>query len=260
MPTNNSGKKVFITGGTSGLGLALAKRYAQDGWTVGICGRQLAKLPDLTPWPQIVPYEVDVTNRASLQQAVQDFAPEGLDLMVANAGISMGTKNPLPDFGGLRRILATNVEGTINAIEVALTSMLPKKAGQIALTASVAGMVGLPSAAAYSASKAYLLKLGEALNLDLKQYGIKVTTIAPGFIDTPLTRQNKHRMPFLMPVEKGAFYYKRAVDQQKSFYIFPWTMRWLMIFLERIPRWLYRALMRVAAPIFYGLPQTRHPR
>ena len=226
---------------------------------MGVCGRNLAKLPDLSPWPSLTPYQVDVTDLASLRQAVQDFAPDGLDIMVANAGISMGNKHPLPNFAGIRRILATNVEGTINALEVALEQMLPRQAGQIVLTASVAGMVGLPSAAAYSASKAYLIKLGEALNLDLKDQGIWVTTIAPGFVDTPLTRQNKHRMPFLLPVEKGAYYYKKAIDQKKSFYIFPWTMRWMMLFLERIPRCLYRGLMRIAAPIFYGLGKAPHP-
>ena len=118
-------------------------------------------------------------------------------------------------------------------------------------------MVGLPSAAAYSASKAYLLKLGESLNLDLKPVGITVTTIAPGFVDTPLTRKNQHRMPFLIPVEQGAAAYKKAIDQKKSFYIFPWKMRWTMIFLERSPRCCYRLIMRLATPIFYRQKKER---
>ena len=251
MAVEASGKNVFITGGTSGIGLALAKLYAQDGWRVGICGRDLKKLPDLRAWPLIFSYQVDVTNLAALRQAVQNFAPAGVDLMIANAGISMGDKQPLPNFAGIREILAINVGGTLNALEVALEKMLPQKKGHLVLTASVAGMVGLPSAAAYSASKAYLLKLGESLSLDLKDFGITVTTIAPGFIDTPLTRKNKHRMPFMLTVEQGAAAYKKAIGQGKSFYIFPWKMRWLMMFLERMPRCCYRAIMRVAAPIFY---------
>ena len=250
-------KQVFITGGTSGIGFALAKLYAQEGWRVGICGRDLTKLPDLKAWPLIFPYQVDVTNLAALRQAVNNFAPAGVDLMIANAGISVGDKKPLPDFADIRNILATNVGGALNALEVALEKMIPQKKGQVVLTASVAGMVGLPSAAAYSASKAYLLKLGESLNLELKPVGITVTTIAHGFVDTPLTRKNQHRMPFLIPVEQGAAAYKKAIDQKKSFYIFPWKMRWTMIFLERIPRCCYRLIMRLATPIFYRQKKER---
>ena len=257
MSVNQLGKNVFITGGTSGLGWALAKLYAQEGWRVGICGRDLSKLPDLRPWPLIFPYQVDVTNLLALRQAVQNFAPAGVDLMIANAGISMGDKQPLPNFTGIRDILATNVGGTLNALEVAFEKMILRRQGQLVITASVAGMVGLPSAAAYSASKAYLLKLGESLALDLKPLGITVTTIAPGFVDTPLTRKNRHRMPFIMNVESAAKAYKKAIERHKSFYIFPWKMRWLMMFLERMPRCCYRGIMRIAAPIFYRRPKNK---
>ena len=125
--------------------------------------------------------------------------------------------------------------------------MMPVKSGHIVVTASVAGLVGLPGAGPYSASKAAVLKLCESYNLDLKKFGINVTAILPGFIDTPLTRKNDHSMPFLMNVDEAARRIKKAVEQKKAIFIFPLPMKIVMYFLDRMPRVLYRKFMSIKA-------------
>jgi short-subunit dehydrogenase len=241
--------KIFITGGTTGLGWALATLYARENHKIGICGRDLTKLPPnwQKEFPQITAYVADVTERPLLQHVIREFAQGELDIMIANAGISMGNKSPLPDFAATRKILDINVGGVLNCLETALDIMLPRKKGQLVLIGSVAGMVGLPATAAYSASKAYVLKLGESYALDLKHLGIHVTTIAPGFIDTPLTRKNKHPMPFMISLESGACKIKSAIDKRKTFYAFPWKMSLTLGILERLPRSWYRLIMGLVA-------------
>ena len=235
--------KVFITGATSGIGLELAKLYVEEGHAVGVCGRDLSKLPDNLE-PTIRAYKCDVLDRDALHKAVSNFAKDGPDIMVANAGISVGKKTQKPDFDMSRRVVEINVIGVLNAFEVALEYMFPRRSGHIVGISSVAGLVGLPRASAYSASKASVLKLCESYSIDFKEVGIDVTCICPGFIDTPLTRKNIHHMPFLMSAQDGAQHVKRAIDTKKNLYIFPWQMKIIMMLLEKIPRCLYRLLMQ----------------
>lgn len=240
---------IFITGGTTGIGWALAKAYLAEGHRVGICGRDLSKLPsDLKKtYPELFCYQVDVKNLKELESAVDDFSQGRLDIIFANAGRSVGSKTKTPNFEMAREVININVNGVLNTIEVALKYMMPSKSGQIVVTASVAGLVGLPGAGPYSASKAAVLKLCESYNLDLKKFGISVTAILPGFVDTPLTRKNDHSMPFLMDVEEAARRIKKAVAQRKAIFIFPLPMKIVMYFLDRMPRWLYRQFMSIKA-------------
>lgn len=238
---------IFITGGTSGIGWALAKAYLAEGHRVGICGRDLSKLPkDLTTtYPKLSCYQVDVKNLKELEAAVDDFSQGKLDIMFANAGRSVGSKTKMPNFELAREVIDINVNGVLNTFEVALKHMMPAESGHIVVTASVAGLVGLPGAGPYSASKAAVLKLCESFNLDLKKYGINVTAILPGFVDTPLTRKNDHEMPFLMNVDEAARRIKKAVEQKKAIFIFPLPMKLAMYLLDRMPRFLYRRIMSV---------------
>lgn len=236
---------IFITGGTTGIGLALAELYLKEGHRVGICGRNLSKFPSeiKNKYKQLSCYEVDVTNREELQKAIEDFAGADLDMIVANAGRSVGSKSKVPKLGVSNEVIDINVKGVLNAFDIALQTMLPRKKGHLVATASVAGFVGLPGAAAYSASKAAVLKLCESYNIDLKKHGIAVTAIAPGFVDTPLTQKNNHKMPFLMTVDKAAVLIKRAIDNKKALYVFPFRMKIIMTILDKMPRSMYRALM-----------------
>lgn len=238
-------KKVFITGGTTGIGWELAKAYARDGYTVGVCGRDPSKLPAnyQQDFPSVKAYAIDVVEPEPLIAAVNDFAPEGLDVMIANAGIGVGSKKRDPNFAAQRRVFAVNVGGVINAFEAAFPKMLAKKSGQLVAVASVAGFVGLPGNGAYSGSKAAVIKLCESMQLDMRGTGIDVTCICPGFIDTPLTQKNDHPMPFLMPAHKGAQMIKNAIDNKTKLFLFPLPMKIVMTILDKMPRALYRFVM-----------------
>ncbi|WP_164848232.1 SDR family NAD(P)-dependent oxidoreductase [Halobacteriovorax sp. HLS] len=239
--------KIFITGGTTGIGLAIAKKYLEEGHSVGVCGRDPSKLDQdvKSKYPKLQVYKADVTDREELISAVDSFSEGRLDLMLANAGRSVGSKNKEPDFKASRAVIEINVLGVLNTFEAALKNMLPNKSGHLAAIASVAGMVGLPGASSYSASKAAVIKLCESYSLDLGQWGINVSCIAPGFIDTPLTKKNDHDMPWLMDVDVAATKIKKALDNKKELYVFPWQMKTVIYFLDRMPRWMYRRVMRL---------------
>ena len=236
---------IFITGGTTGIGLSLAKLYLEEGHRVGICARNLDKFPAeiKNKYKELKCYQVDVVNREELRAAIFDFANGDLDMIFANAGRSVGVKSKTPQFSVANDIIDINVKGVLNTFEFALELMLPRKKGHLVATASVAGFMGLPGAGAYSASKAAVLKLCESYAIDLKHSGIYVTAIAPGFVDTPLTRQNNHKMPFLMSSDKAAKLIKRALEKKKALYVFPLLMRIIVAILEKMPRSWYRRLM-----------------
>ncbi len=236
---------IFITGGTTGIGLALAQLYLEEGHRVGICARNLEKFPSeiKNKYKLLKCYQVDVVNREELRTAIFDFAQGNLDIIFANAGRSVGAKSKTPLFSVANNIIDINVKGVLNAFEAALEIMVPQKRGHLVATASVAGFIGLPGAGAYSASKAAVLRLCESYSIDLKPVGINVSAIAPGFIDTPLTKQNNHKMPFIMSSQKAAKLIKKAVEKKKVLYLFPMRMKIIVTILEIIPRSWYRALM-----------------
>ena len=246
-------KTIFITGGTTGIGWCLAQRYATAGYAVGICGRNAKKLPTnfATEYPAITFYQLDVTDKPSLKTAITDFITQHgnrLDIMLANAGRSTGSKQQMPNFDTLENIIDINLKGVTNAFGIATELFLKQTGpikGHLVAIGSVAGFVGLPGAAAYSASKAAVLTLCESLAIDFPGYGIDVTAIAPSFIDTPLTQQNDHKMPFIMSAEKAAQLIKNAIDQRKQLYIFPLPMRLFIGAAALLPRSWYRALMRL---------------
>lgn len=239
--------KIYITGGTTGIGLDLALLYVKQGHQVAICGRDKSKLsPEiLAENKNLSFYEVDVTKAKELRESVANFAPLGLDIMIANAGIALGNKTIIPDFNRARQVIDININGVINAFEAALPRMIENKKGHLVATASVAGFVGLPGASSYCASKAAVLTLCESLSLDLRQFNIDVTALAPGFIDTPLTRVNHHPMPFLMSSKKAAPMIQKAIESKKTLYAFPWQMSILMKTLKVLPRFIYRYIFTI---------------
>lgn len=242
-------QSVFITGGSTGIGLELAKLYAAHDYKVGICARSPDKLPNnfQHDHPNILFFTADVTSKISVANAVREFLQTidaELNIMIANAGRSTGSKMQLPAFNVVENVINTNLYGVLNTFAIATEIFLKQQHGQLVSIASVAGMVGLPGAAAYSASKAAVLALGESLALDLPKYGITVTTIAPGFIDTPLTQKNDHGMPFMMTASKAAVKIKRAIDKKVALYVFPWQMHLLITIAKIMPRCCYRFLMR----------------
>lgn len=241
-------KAVFITGGTTGMGLELAKYYQERGWKVGVCARDRSKFERNfeTQRENVYFYEVDVANRESLKAAVQDFSSSiGLDLMIANAGIGYKSKTKVPDFEYSYKMVGINFLGVMHAFEAALGIMIPRQKGHLVVISSLAGFNGLPGVSAYSATKAAVQKYAESLCLDMKQFNINVTTICPGFVETPLTSTNPHPMPFLVKAPKAAKLIARAIEKKKMQYSFPFVFSVVVRFLSMLPRTWYRTIMTV---------------
>lgn len=237
---------VFITGGTTGIGMELAKFYLAKGWKVGICGRDRHKFQTHFQGQEdrLHFYEVDVTEREKLKSAIIEFSrPTGLDLVIANAGIGFKQKTKVPDWNYSYKMVEINLLGVMHTFEAALEVMIPQGHGHLAAVSSLAAFNGLPGVAAYSATKAAVIKLCESFSLDLKKFNINVTTVCPGFIATPLTEHHTHPMPFLMSAPKAASKIAGAIERKKLIYAFPFFFSTIVRFIGILPRSFYRTLM-----------------
>jgi short-subunit dehydrogenase len=244
-------KRIFITGASSGIGAALAQRYAQEGAMLGLVARRQELLEELRaslPHPERHRiYVLDVTDHAALAAAAEDFiaVAGGIDVVIANAGISRGTLTEYAeDLPVFQRILETNVLATVATFTPFIATMKAQaQAGnrdcRLVGIGSVAGIRGLPGAEAYSASKAAVISYCESLRVELRASGVKVVTIAPGYIDTPMTQVNTYPMPFLMPVERFAEKAVAMIDAGVSYRVIPWQMGVVAKLLRLLPNWLY---------------------
>ena len=239
--------RVFITGASSGIGAALAREYAAQGASLGLVGRRREVLDALVaqlPNPQRHSvYALDVTNHAALAAAAHQFIARhgGADIVIASAGVSGGTLTEhAEDQRAFDTIMSTNVGATAATFAPFIASM-KVQAGPRRLVGigSVAGIRGLPGAGAYSASKAAVLCYCESLRVELRDSGIKVVTIAPGYIATPMTEHNSYPMPFLMPVARFAAAATRAIARGDSYRVIPWQMGIVAKLLRMLPNALY---------------------
>jgi short-subunit dehydrogenase len=239
---------VFITGASSGIGAALAEVYARSGATVGLVARRPEALEAvraaLAPahGAAHVAYPVDVADRSQLAAAAAAFmAHAGTpDVVIANAGISRGVSIEYPeDLKVIEDILTTNVLATAATFAPFIKAMRARPRGRLVAIASVAGIRGLPGSAAYSASKAAVIAMAESLRVELRSSNIRVVTIAPGFIKTPMTQGNPYAMPFLMPVERFAVLAKRAIERGDSYRVIPWQMGLVAKLLRLMPNAVY---------------------
>jgi len=190
-------------------------------------------------------YPLDVTDTAALAAAAQDFMlHHGVpDIVIANAGISAGTRADLgADIAVLSRILHTNVVGLAATLQPFVAPMRERGNGVLAGIASVAGFRGRAGAGAYCASKSAAITWLEALRLELHSSGVAVVTICPGYVATPLTAGNRHRLPFLLDAPQAARRIARAIAAKKRLAIMPWQMRMVFFVLRRMPNWLYDRL------------------
>ena len=239
--------RVFITGASSGIGEALARHYAARGCTLGLVARRgehIAALAASLPGQHAV-FPLDVADGSALAAAATTFiAQHGLpDIVIANAGISVGTlTGEAEDTAVLERIMAVNVLGLANTLQPFISPMRQARKGTLVGIASVAGIRGLPGAGAYSASKAAAISLLESTRVELRGSGLKLVTIAPGYIETPMTAKNTYRMPFIMPVDEAARRMARAIDRGVSYTVIPWQMGIVAKLLRLLPNPLFDAL------------------
>ena len=186
-------------------------------------------------------YQVDVTDPRAIAAAAEDF---GLpDLVIANAGVSAGTSGEdLRDVAHLRRLLEVNVAGVAVTLAAFAPAMRRAGRGTLACIASVAGFRGLAGNGAYSASKAAAIAWTESLRTEMHGSGVSVVCICPGYIDTPMTRVNRFRMPFLLSAEEAARRIARAIERRPRLAVVPWQMALVAVALRAMPGWLYDRL------------------
>jgi len=234
---------VFITGASSGIGQALAWRFYQAGYDLALVARRLETMQQ---WLQqqgldttrVGLYCADVTDMDSIiAAALQCQEQQGLpDVVIANAGISIGMDTSVrADLDVMAQTFATNNIGMAATFHAFANAMCKRRSGTLVGIGSVAGIRGLPGHAAYCASKAAVIAYCESLRGELRASGVEVVTVCPGYIDTPLTRQNRYGMPFLMPVTDFAERAFRAIEAGDSYRVIPWQMGWVAKLLRLLP-------------------------
>jgi short-subunit dehydrogenase len=239
--------KVFLTGASSGIGEALARRYAAAGATLGLVARRgdfLAGLKSSLSSP-CETYACDVRDGAALRSAADDFLTRhGIpDLVIANAGVSMGNLTEYPeDAQTFREVLDINVIGLVNTFHPFVVPMRTRGSGRLVGIASVAGFRGIPGSTAYSASKAAAIRYLEGLRVEMRATGVGVTTICPGYIATPMTGRNPYRMPFIIGADDAAGRFIRVIEAGKSYAVIPWQMAIVGRILGVLPNAIYDRL------------------
>jgi hypothetical protein len=240
---------VFLTGASSGIGAALAAEFARRGATLGLVARRKEALDALiaTLPGRHLAYGVDVTDSEAIIAAGRAFEAStgGADVVVANAGISVGVRTEYhEDLAQFRRVFATNVLAMAETFHPFIAPMKARRRGTLVGIASVSGIRGLPGSEAYCASKSAVITYCESLRVELAKHGVKVVTISPGFIRTPLTAKNPYGMPFLMEADEFARRAAAAMIAGVRYRTIPWQMGWVSAFLKFMPRPAFDRLMK----------------
>ncbi len=232
--------RIFITGASSGIGAAFAQHYAGRGATIGMVARRQEEMDRLVARLAVPSktYCLDVSDHARMREAAMDFIGRfGVpDVVIANAGISVGTLGgEADDIPVLERVLQTNVIGLAATLQPFVEPMRERGSGTLVGIASIAGFRGLPGSGAYSSSKAAAISWLESLRVELRGTGVAVCTLCPGFIDTPMTRVNPYRMPFMLPADEAVRRMARAIDHQRACTVVPWQMGIVGYILRHLP-------------------------
>ena len=242
---------VFITGASSGIGQALAARYAQAGWRLALVARRTA---EMQAWAsaqglgadRAAVYAADVAQTDSIVAAgLACIDAQGLpDVVIACAGISVGMDSAeRADIDVMRDIFATNNTGLAATFQPFLRLMRQRGSGTLVGMASVAAIRGLPGHGAYSASKAAVVAHCESLRVEYRGTGVRVVTLLPGYIATPLTAKNPYSMPFLMQPAAFAERAFRAIEAGVSYRVIPWQMGLVAKLLRLLPNGLFDRVM-----------------
>lgn len=249
---------VFITGASSGIGQALALRFYQAGYALALVARRGELLAqwaeesglDAQRWRV---YPADVSDAEGVIAAGQAcIARQGVpDVVVANAGISVGMDTAVRgDIDVMARLFAVNNIGLAATFHPFVDAMRQRGSGALVGIASVNGIRGFPGHGAYCASKAGVIAYCESLRGEMRSSGVRVVTLCPGYIDTPLTRGNRYSMPFLMPADRFAGSALRAIEAGDSYRVIPWQMAVIAKLLRLLPNRLFDAM-------FAGRPRKR---
>jgi short-subunit dehydrogenase len=246
-----AGQVAVITGASSGIGWALARTLAAEGCKVGLVARRREQLAELAGQIEksggVAAFAVaDVIERAQIVAAIHELAARlgPVDLLIANAGVGAPTTVEPFNVGDIEKMFRVNVLGVVYSLEAVLPQMLQRRRGHLAAISSLAAYKGLPGESAYTSSKAAVNVFMDGLRIQLRSKGIAVTTICPGFVQTPMTAVNEFKMPWLLSAEEAARRIVHALKRKRKIYNFPWQMALLMKLLRWAPDWLLERMMR----------------
>lgn len=234
---------IWITGGGSGIGRALARSFARDGHHVAISGRRNASLVETAASDPtaIHCHPLDVTDRTAVDRTIDaiERSQGQIDIAVLNAAAYKLIWVSDFDRDVFRGIVETNLIGVANALAPLLDRMRARRAGTIVIMASVAGYAGLPGAAAYGATKAALINMAESLYPEAKRFGIRITVVNPGFVETPLTAGNDFEMPFIINTDEACRRIRRGIESGRFEIAFPRRFVLLLKLARLLPYRLY---------------------
>lgn len=243
---------ILITGASSGIGAALAHAYAGRGIRLILTGRDPVRLAESAAACRargaiVLERIIDVADMAAMSAFIAESAASGpLDLVIANAGVSGGFR----DWGAfdayVRQVVDINIGGVLNTVNPAIPVMIRQGGGQIAIVSSIAGLLAMPGAVPYSATKHFVRAYAEELRGRLAPEGIKVSAICPGFVVSRMTARNKFPMPFLMDTDRAAGIIMRGLAGNKGRIAFPWPMLAMVRLLGLLPYPLLDRLLRRA--------------
>ena len=236
-------KKIWITGASSGIGKALALKFANKGWQVAASARRENLLQELHKENEnIHSFPLDIKNESLTKVVFENILEklQSIDICVFCTGIHDPDAEKKLNSEKIREIMDTNFFGTLNCIMSVNKYFREKKSGHISIVSSVAGYRGLPAASGYCASKAALTSLAESLYFDFKRFGVRISLISPGFIKTPLTDKNKFPMPMIKSTDYAAEKIFIGLTKRNAFEIhFPKIFTFMVKLLKIMPNWLF---------------------
>ena len=242
-------KIIWITGASSGIGRALAIKFANEGWTVAASARRESLLKELNKEnSNIHSYPLDVANVEECKSVFKKILDDhkNIKICVFGTGINDPKSDKVFNLENIRRIMEVNFFGVMNSVNAVYEFYSEKRSGQISIISSVAGYRGLPLASAYCASKSALTSIVESLYFDMIKKNVNVKLISPGFIKTPMTEKNNSPMPMIKSPEFAANEIYIGLTNKESFEIhFPKTFTFLMKILQILPNWLYFKLINI---------------
>jgi short-subunit dehydrogenase len=236
-------KVIWITGASSGIGRALAIKFANEGWIVAASARRENLLHELSKINEnIYAFPLDVTNIEESKTVFKNIVEKFKDVEISIFGTGIHDPKSEKEFNleKIRKIMEVNYFGTMNSINSVYKYYNNKKSGQISIISSVAGYRGLPAAGAYCASKSALTSFAESFHFEMKRKNVRVTLVSPGFIKTPMTDQNDFPMPMIKSSEFAAEKIYNGLVYKKYFEIhFPKAFTYIMKFLRILPNGIY---------------------
>ena len=239
-------KKIWITGASSGIGKALAEKFAAEGWKVAASARRKEILDKMSEHENIFSYPLDVTNqdqiKNSFEKIIKDF--NGLNLCVFSSGTYDPKLEQEINVVQNKFVMETNFFGVLYCIKAVENYFKNKKDGHISIVSSIAAYRGLPNSSGYGPSKAALTNLTESLYFDFKKYNVRISLVSPGFIKTPLTDKNEFSMPFIKSPEFAAEKMFNGLTKSKAFEIhFPKALTILLKIFRVLPYKIYLFLI-----------------